>query len=123
MVENLCELRAKTPLELYCLAELIILNLASSDAVECVDAQPEENWDELFQASTLWLHDALHYIDLDEAIHISDVGVMEESLPHLLFQFAGRGNFKYMIEILELLQGLHVEWSPEVRCIISYMLL
>jgi len=113
-VENLSDLRTKTPLELYQLAESIIMRLASSDVVEHVDVQPEENRDELFRQSAMWLRDALRYIDLDEAIRTGDVGVMEQTLPHLLFRFAGGGNFKYMIEVLELLQCLHAEWPPAV---------
>jgi hypothetical protein len=36
-------------------------------------------------------------------------------LPHLLFRFIGGRNSNYATEILELLQGLHREWTPEVR--------
>lgn len=40
---------------------------------------------------------------------------MEDMLPRLLFRFIGGGNHKYAVEIPELLQGLHHEWTEEVK--------
>ncbi|KAI1782399.1 hypothetical protein LXA43DRAFT_1104125 [Ganoderma leucocontextum] len=43
-----------------------------------------------------------------------DVGVMEDLLSHLFFRLCGGGNHKYVVEILELEQGLHREWPKEL---------
>jgi hypothetical protein len=43
---------------------------------------------------------------------------MQDLLPTLLFRFAGGGNSKYTIEVLELLQGLNREWTPELKYVI-----
>ncbi|KIK78211.1 hypothetical protein PAXRUDRAFT_81112, partial [Paxillus rubicundulus Ve08.2h10] len=39
----------------------------------------------------------------------------KQTLPYLLFRFAGGKNSKYTIEILELLQCLHREWPADVK--------
>ncbi|KAH7917006.1 hypothetical protein BV22DRAFT_977203, partial [Leucogyrophana mollusca] len=44
-----------------------------------------------------------------------DVGRMEDLLPTLLLRFAGGGNSKYTIEVLELLQGLRREWPDVIK--------
>ena len=80
-----------------------------------MDLQPEDERDEIFQQAILWNRDVLHYVDLNEAIRNGDVGIMEQTLPYLLFRFAGGKNSKYTIEILELLQCLHQEWPPDVK--------
>lgn len=80
-----------------------------------MDLQPEDERDEIFRQAILWNHDALHYVDLNEAIRNGDIGIMEQTLPYLLFRFAGGKNSKYTIEILELLQCLHREWPADVR--------
>ena len=54
-------------------------------------------------------------IELDEAMRAGDVGRMQDLLPRLLFCFAGGGSSHYAIKILELLQGLHKEWTPGVK--------
>ncbi|KAH7890483.1 hypothetical protein F5I97DRAFT_1774879, partial [Phlebopus sp. FC_14] len=64
--------------------------------------------------SIMWNRDALHYVDLDDAIKSGNVGVIEETLPHLLFHFVGGNNSKYAIEVLELLQCLYHEWPLEL---------
>ena len=56
----------------------------------------------------------LQYIVLNQAIQNGNVGLMEDMLPHLLFQFLGGGNRKYAGEVLELLQALHRELPVEV---------
>ena len=62
----------------------------------------------------MWNMDVLPYLELRAAIKHGDVGRMEDLLPILLFRFAGGGNPKYTIKILELLQGLHQEWPDDV---------
>jgi hypothetical protein len=44
-----------------------------------------------------------------------DIGLLQDLLPQLLFQFIGGKNKNYAIEILELLQGLHREWPPDLK--------
>jgi hypothetical protein len=39
---------------------------------------------------------------------------MEDMIPFMLFRFIGGKNNNYTGEMLELLQGLHREWPPEV---------
>ena len=38
----------------------------------------------------------LHYVDLNEAIRNGDVGIMEQTLPYLLFCFVRVKNSKYV---------------------------
>jgi hypothetical protein len=63
----------------------------------------------------MWNSDVLSYLELRNAIKTGDVGRMEDLLPTLLFRFAGGGNSKYAIEILELLQGLRREWPEDIK--------
>ncbi len=65
----------------------------------------------------VFLADILVYCDLRKAITIGDVGRMEDLLKPVLLQFAGGENPKYTIEVLEVLQGLKREWTPEVACV------
>ena len=113
-VEKLEDLHNRTPVELYSLARQIVEELASSTTVEAIGSQPGDEQDETFRHSILWNWDSLRYIDLSEAILTGDVGILEDTLPHLAFRFSGGGNSKYTLEILELLQGLHHDWPPEI---------
>lgn len=113
-VEKLEDLHNRTPVELYSLARQIVEELASSTTVEAIGSQPGDEQDETFRHSVLWNRDSLWYIDLSEAILTGDVGILEDTLPHLAFRFSGGGNSKYTLEILELLQGLHHDWPPEI---------
>lgn len=114
-VDSLSNLRSKTPTELQTLARKIVETLASSTTIEDIDMLPDEDQDQELRNAVLWNRDVLRYIDLDEAIRGGDVGIMEQTLPYLAFRFAEGGNFKYTIEVLELLQGLHHDWPPEIR--------
>lgn len=113
-VEQLADLRKYTPQQLYKLAEKIVKNRASSEAIDSIDAQPEEQRDDEFRQVAMWNRDMLQYIVLARAIQNGDVGLMEAMLPHLLFRFLGGGNSKYANEVIELLQGLHKEWPKDV---------
>ena len=79
-----------------------------------MDADPAKR-DEQLRQLVMWNRDILQYIILDHAISDGDVGLMEDMLPHLFLRFQGGGNGNYSQEVLELLQGLHREWDPEVR--------
>lgn len=114
-VDQLSDLRIKSPEELCVLAGQIVQSLASSSSIEDIDLLPEAKRDEELRNAILWNRDVLRYLDLDQGIRCGDVGIMEQSLPHLAFRFSGGGNSKYTIEVLELLQGLQHEWPPEVR--------
>ncbi|KAF9231490.1 hypothetical protein BU15DRAFT_90901 [Melanogaster broomeanus] len=107
-------LRSRTPTELLTLAEQLVNKHASSDALELMDSRPEEERDKVKRNTIMWNRDVLHYIVLDHAIKLGDVGLMEAMLPTLLYRFTGGRNSKYAIEVLELLQGLHKEWPPAV---------
>ena len=113
-VENLENLRRRSPTELLDLANEIVTKLASSQAIDLLDSQPEAEHDQALRNSILWNHDVLRYIDLYNATCSGDVGVMEATLPHLAFRFAGGGNSNYLAEVLELLQCLHTDWPPEL---------
>jgi hypothetical protein len=65
----------------------------------------------------LIIRDLLDYVNLDDVIRTGDVGRMLKLLPHLLFWYHGGRNWKYAIELLELLQGLNREWPEDLRCV------
>ncbi|KAJ7905795.1 hypothetical protein B0H14DRAFT_3103084 [Mycena olivaceomarginata] len=101
---KLDELRKRSPTELQKIAEKIVAEHASSGALVALQQQ-----------SSMFLRDVLPYIIFRAAIKHGDVGVMEDMIPQLLFRFIGGKNSKYAIEMLELLQGLHRDWPPEIR--------
>lgn len=113
--KDLSELRDRTPEQLCDLAKKLIREHASSQALDDMDAKPSKKHDQQKRQIIQWNRDVLQYIVLDQAIRHGDVGLMEDMLPHLLFRFIGGRNSNYATEILELLQGLHREWTPEVR--------
>ncbi|KIM73719.1 hypothetical protein PILCRDRAFT_92920 [Piloderma croceum F 1598] len=112
--EDLSELRNHTPEQLQTLAKELVRKHASSQAIDEIDARPTKKHDQQKRQVIQWNRDVLQYIVLDQAIRHGDVGLMEDMLPHLLFRFIGGRNTKYATECLELLQGLHIEWPPEV---------
>ena len=114
-VDPFSNLQSKTPTELQTLARKIVQILASSTTIEDINMLPDDDQGQELHNSVLWNQDVLRYIDFDEAICGGDVGIMEQTFPYLAFCFAGGGNFKYTIEVLELLQGLHHDWPPEIR--------
>ncbi|KAF8226427.1 hypothetical protein L208DRAFT_1425069 [Tricholoma matsutake] len=70
---------------LVALADQIVEDCASSSALEHIDARPENQQDEVHHQTIMWNHNILQYIVLDQAVKHSDVGLMEDSLPHLDF--------------------------------------
>lgn len=114
-VEDLKELQKKNATELYGLATNIWNMYVSTNAVMTLEQSSKKDVDELLPITIRFNRDLLDYFELDEAMRTGDVGRMEDMLPHLLFQFVGGGSHKYAIEILELLQGLHHEWTEEVK--------
>jgi hypothetical protein len=119
-VKSLSELKTKTPAELQSLAQTLYREHASREALVEMEALPDAKQDQLKHKYTMWNMDVLVYFELREAIKIGDVGRMEDLLPTLLFCFAGGGNSKYAIEVLELLQGLRKEWHPDIRYVVHW---
>ncbi|KAJ7718343.1 hypothetical protein B0H16DRAFT_1740112 [Mycena metata] len=111
-VQNLKDLRTKTPVELFSLAEKIVAEHASSAALVQMNRKPRP--DELKAQSIMFLRDVIPFILLRSAVRHGDVGIMEDMIPHLLFRFIGGKNTNYTTEMFELLQGLHREWPPEL---------
>ena len=109
------DLTSKSPKELAVLAERVHAECASRTAL--LNKGGEEMVDECRQHSVTFLADILVYCDLQEAITIGDMGRMEDLLKPILLRFAGGDNPKYTIEVLEVLQGLKREWTPEVACV------
>ncbi|KAJ6586278.1 hypothetical protein DFH09DRAFT_910806 [Mycena vulgaris] len=112
-VATLAELKSKSPAELRQLAAKLIRKHASREALSEIDAMDPALRDDVYRQWAAFCMDVLPYLHLREAIKSGDIGKMEDLLPTLLFRFAGGGNPKYTIEMLELLQGLQREW-PEV---------
>jgi hypothetical protein len=117
-VDNLADLRQKTPAELRSLATKILEQRASSQAIDKMDARPKEQQDDEMRQIIMWNRDILQYVILGQAIQSGDIGLMEDMLVTLLFRFSGGGNGKYAVEVLELLQNLHREYPAELRYII-----
>jgi hypothetical protein len=111
--KSLSDLQEYAPDDLMAIATRILRHRASTEALDDMDRKPEGQRDEQLRQIMMWNRDVLQYIVLDQEIHSGDVGLMEEMLPHLLFRFLGGGNGNYAGEVLELLQGLHREWSDE----------
>ncbi|KAI0685910.1 hypothetical protein BC835DRAFT_1420806 [Cytidiella melzeri] len=116
-VEELAELRQRTPQELRDLACKVVDEYASTEALVKL-RQPDKSrsaQDDLFDLSVQFNRDTLDFLDLDDCIRTGDVGRMEYLLPRLLFRFHGGGNHKYAHELLELMQGLWREWPDDLK--------
>jgi hypothetical protein len=114
-VDNLANLRNHTPEELHALAIKIVDNHASTAALQKM-ATNKSRKDELLYQSMQMARDLLDYVNFDTAIKTGDIGYLQDVLPRLLFRFIGGKNKNYAMEILELLQGLHREWPPDLKC-------
>ncbi|CAA7271577.1 unnamed protein product [Cyclocybe aegerita] len=113
-VTSLADLKDRQPQELYRLAERIVDERASSEAMDKMNARPANQQDEELKQIIMWNRDVLQYIVLEQAMKTGDVGLMEAMLPHLLYRFLGGGNTKYTGEVIELLQALHRELPEDV---------
>ncbi|THG95519.1 hypothetical protein EW026_g6153 [Hermanssonia centrifuga] len=113
--ESLADLRNRTPEELYALAVRILDDYASTNALVRLRTRDIRNQDEVQIQAVQFNRDILYYIELDDAMNTGDVGRMEDLLPRLLFCFAGGGSSNYTTELLELIQAIHREWTPEVK--------
>ncbi|KAF8153869.1 hypothetical protein B0H34DRAFT_753337 [Crassisporium funariophilum] len=118
-VKSFTELKNKSPIQLKQLSEKVFNDHCSRAAVTILESQPPDRQDQVKKQWTMWNCDVLPYLELRDAIKTGDVGRIEDLLPTLLFRFAGGGNSKYAIEILELLQGLHQEWPKDVKAFVK----
>ncbi|KAF8316197.1 hypothetical protein F5887DRAFT_1066774 [Amanita rubescens] len=113
---KLDELKKESPQQLRAYAIEILDRYASMAALDGLrERMPSDKPDLVQENCIMWNINILTYLELTAAIKQGDVGRMEDMLPIILFRFAGGGNFKYTVEILELLQGLRSEWPREVR--------
>ncbi|KAJ7512820.1 hypothetical protein B0H11DRAFT_1787546 [Mycena galericulata] len=110
--ETLADLRQKTPEDLFKMAEHIFSHHASNAAL--VRLKQKSVTDDLKSQSIMFLRDVLPFILLRSAVRSGDVGIMEDTIPLMLYRFIGGRNSNYAGEMLELLQGLHREWPPEL---------
>lgn len=118
-VESLKALRSRTPAELWDLASEIRRDYASTSALDAMSRLPRDQLDDLHYQMTQFMRDALGYLDLHDAMKSGDVGCMEQHLPRLFFRFVGGMNHNYQAEVLYLLHGLHREWTPDVKYVLS----
>lgn len=122
-VDDLRKLREKTPQELDRLANEIYDGYASTTAIlkyQKIEAEQPDRRDDVLLNSIRFCRDILDYLDLDDAIRAGDVGRMIDLLPRILYRYHGGNNSKYVIEILELFQGLYREWPDDLRYGTSY---
>jgi hypothetical protein len=114
-VKNIADLKVRSPQELRELAAKLIRLHASREVLNRVDRMQPSEQDQVYRQWTMWNMDVLPYLGLRAAIKSGDVGWIEDLLPTILFRFAGGGNPKYTIEILELFQGLKREWPEKLQ--------
>ncbi|KAJ7061721.1 hypothetical protein C8F01DRAFT_1210264 [Mycena amicta] len=115
-VATLEQLKLKTPRELHEMAVELIRRFASREALlNRNEGLSDAEQDGVYREWTMFNMDVLPYLHLRQAIRSGDVGVMEDLLPTLLLRFAGGGNPKYAIEVMELIQGLKREWPTFFR--------
>ncbi|KAJ7262338.1 hypothetical protein C8J57DRAFT_1513349 [Mycena rebaudengoi] len=103
------------------MAAKLIRTHASREALNSIDRMDVDERDYAYRQWTMWNMDVLPYLQLREAIKAGDVGRIEDLMPTLLFRFAGGGNPKYTIEMLELFQGMKREWPQELRQLDSWL--
>jgi hypothetical protein len=113
--DSIEDLHSKSPEELKQFAERIVLEFASTAALEeesrCTPSKRDGLKEQVIQLN----RDLLEYLELDDAIKQGHVSRMEDLLPSLLYRFQGGNNKLYAIEVTELLQKLHKEWIGDVK--------
>ncbi len=114
-VNRLSDLRTLRPHALKVIATTIVDDFASSPGIVKQRRLPSDAQDRTLINSIQFCRDLLSYLELDDAMTTGDVGRMQDLLPRLLFRFNGGGSSNYAIELLELLQGLDREWTPELK--------
>ncbi|KAH9847961.1 hypothetical protein C2E23DRAFT_871531 [Lenzites betulinus] len=114
-VDHAADLVTCTPEELLAILDKLYEEHIVQRAQEDMDDLPEHKHDEVAWQMAMFSADLLGYFNLCEAMRLGDVGRMEDLLPTMLFRFAGGGNHKYAVEVLELLHKLRSEWPEELR--------
>ena len=93
------DLRSKSPEELKQFSECIILEFASTAALEEEARRPPSKRNQL-RAQVIQLNrDLLEYIELDDTIKQGHTSRMEGLLPGLLYRFQGGNNKLYVVEV------------------------
>lgn len=116
-VNDLAELRTRSPEELDALADKIVDEFASTGAYLQHKRKPKKKQDHVLMNQILCIRDLLDYVNLDDAISTGDIGRVLDLLPRILFRYHSGKNWKYVIEVLEFLQGLDKEWPVDLRCV------
>lgn len=114
-VKNISDLRELSPDQLLAIATTIVDDYTSEAALIKHRNLPADKQDKVLLHAMQFCRDVLNYLELDDAMNTGDVGRMQDLLPRLLFRFNGGGSSNYSIETLEVFQGLHVEWTPEIK--------
>lgn len=109
------DLRSNSPEELKQFAERIVQGFATTAALVKESQKPPPKRDELRLEVIQLNRDLLEYLKLDDAIKQGHIGRMEDLLPSLLYRFQGGNNKLYVVEVMELLQKLHKEWTNDVK--------
>ena len=114
-VKDLKALNKLTPELLEGMATKIVHEFASVRALHSISGKPSDAQDDVLLQAILWNKDILDYLNLNDAVSSGDVELIQDLLPCLLFRFVGGSNSKYVLEVLELIQGLHQEWPEDLR--------
>lgn len=115
-VSSLTELRSRSPKELVELAEKVVDDFASTQALDHLRrGKRKGERDDVLAQSIQFNRDILIHLELGDAIKTGDVGRMRDILPRQLFRFIGGKHSNYIGEILELIQGLEREWPEDLR--------
>ncbi|KAH7329749.1 hypothetical protein B0J17DRAFT_722444 [Rhizoctonia solani] len=99
--------------DLHEIASNMLKNHASSQALI-----KDQSGDELHHLVIMRQCELLLYFSLRRAFKHGDVDCIEALLPELLFYFTGAGNNNYAQEILEFLQFITHECTPEIRAVV-----
>ncbi|EUC55882.1 hypothetical protein RSOL_142830 [Rhizoctonia solani AG-3 Rhs1AP] len=99
--------------DLHQVASNVLRNHTSSQALVM-----DQSGDELHHLIIMRQRELLLYFSLRRAFKHGDVDRIEALLPELLFYFTGAGNNNYAQEILEFLQFITHECTPEIRAVV-----
>ena len=114
-VKDLKALNKLTPERLEEMATQIVQEFASVHALHSMSARPGDTQDDVLSQAILWNKDILDYLALNDAISLGDIVMIQDLLPQLLFRFVGGTNLKYVLKVLELIQGLYREWPKDLQ--------
>ncbi|KAJ3557664.1 hypothetical protein NM688_g1349 [Phlebia brevispora] len=113
-VDSLEALRELCPECLLDLANTILDDYASTEALDEQRSHPRDSQDDIFIQAILFNRDILDFLNLDDAVRTGDVGRIKDLLPSLLFRYIGGGHTNYTTEVLEMIQGFEREWPDDL---------